>query len=193
MFRSIVLIGPSLVGKSTLSKLVGERLNLPVVELDDLRWDYYAEMGYDRNYGNALRQREGFRALVTYWKRFDIHAVERVLTDYPTDHVIAFGAGHSVYDDDVLFARAQQALAPHPYVVRVLPSPDDDTCIQVLRERVAALGFDPDGDIITLNRQFLQHHSNADLATLTIYTDGQTPEQTCTRLIAQLKEAGLTV
>jgi adenylate kinase family enzyme len=108
MFRSIVLIGPSLAGKTTLSKLIGERLNLPVIELDILRWDY-------------------------------------------------------------------------------------DESVQILRERVAALGFDPDGDMMAMNSRFLQHHSNRDLATLTVYTDWQTPEQTCTSLIAQLKEAGLTV
>jgi hypothetical protein len=193
VFRSIILIGPSLAGKTTLSRLLGERLNLPVVDLDDLRWGYYAEIGYDRDYGNALRQREGFPTLVAYWKPFDIHAVERVLSDYPFGHVIAFGAGHSVYDDDALFARAKRALAPHPYVVLVLPSSDHEKSVQVLRARVAALGFDPDGDIMAMNSGFIQHHSNRDLATLTIYTDGQTPEQMCTKLIAELKEAGLMV
>jgi adenylate kinase family enzyme len=183
---NIVLIGPSLTGKTTLAKLLGERLNLPVCELDDLRWSYYAEIGYDREYAQQIRQAGGMRALAAYWKPFDIHSVERVLADYSTGHVISFGAGHSVYEDEVFFRRVQLALAPHT-VVLVLPSPEFDESVSVLKERVAALGFDPEGDIISLNAEFLKHHSNADLATIKVYTKDKTPDETCDDILAQLK------
>jgi hypothetical protein len=34
-------------GKSTIASCLAGRLNLPRYELDELRWSYYAEMGYD--------------------------------------------------------------------------------------------------------------------------------------------------
>ncbi len=186
MSANIILIGPSLTGKSTLAALLGERLERPVCELDTLRWDYYAEIGYDPERAKQIRAAGGMPALASYWKPFDIHAVERVLADYPSDTVISFGAGHSVYDEDAAFERAKRALVGHK-VVHVLPSAKLDESIQILKDRVAALGFAPEGDITNMNRYFLEHHSNSDLATITVYTQGKTPEQTCDEIIGKLK------
>src|SRR5690348_8632695 len=186
MSANIVLIGPSLAGKTTLAKLLGERLNRTVHELDELRWKYAAELNYDAEYAKQIRESGGMPALAAYWKPFDIHAVERVLADFPDDSVISLGAGHSVYDDRAFFKRVQAALAPH-HVVYVRPTPDFEGSIQVLKERVAGLGFDPEGGITTMNIYFLQHHANPDLATLTIYTHDKTPDQTCDEIIERLK------
>ena len=125
-------------------------------------------------------------ALAAYWKPFDIHAVERILADFPSDHVIAFGAGHSVYEDGAAFERARRALAGHQ-VIYILPSPNIEESMQVLKDRVAAIGFDPEGDITKVNRTFLEHHSNYDLATITVYTKDKTPEETCQQIIELLK------
>ena len=45
---NIILIGPSGAGKSTVSKLLSEKLKLPTLELDELRWAYHDEIGYDK-------------------------------------------------------------------------------------------------------------------------------------------------
>ena len=185
MSPNIILIGPSLAGKTTLAKLLGERLNRPVSELDELRWAYAAELDYDAEYAKQIRETGGMPALAAYWKPFDIHAVERVLADFPGDSVISFGAGHSVYDDDTAFKRVQAALDSH-HVVYVRPTPDFDRSIQVLKEQVAALGFDPEGGITTMNSYFLQHHANPDLATMVVYTKDKTPEETCDEIIEGL-------
>ena len=47
LISDIVLIGPVRSGKSTLGKLLAQRLNLPQVSIDELRWRYYKEVGYD--------------------------------------------------------------------------------------------------------------------------------------------------
>jgi IS605 OrfB family transposase len=125
---NIILIGPPGVGKSTVAPLLGSALGMPVLELDDLRWAYYAEIGYDPSYAQQLVDTEGLPALSAYWKPYEIHAVERVLRSYQ-GHVIAFGAGHSFYVDPVLLQRAQHALAPCRHVILLEPSPDIDTSI----------------------------------------------------------------
>ena len=74
----IVLLGPVRAGKSTLGKLVAQRLGLPQVSVDELRWGYYREIGYDEALAQEFRARGGFLAQVLYWNLFDAYVVERV-------------------------------------------------------------------------------------------------------------------
>ena len=85
-----------------------------------------------------------------------------------THCVIDFGAGHSVYEDTALFERVQQALAPYPHVVLLLPSPDLDESVRILSDRNRDL---PD-DIRHTNEHFIHHPSNAKLAQFTVYSKG---------------------
>lgn len=184
--NNIILIGPGKAGKTTVSELLGQRLNLPVAALDDLRWDYYAEIGYDPDYARQLRRERGFPALVEYWKPFDIHGVERVLADYPQDYIIAFGAGHSVYADQGYLERAKQALAGH-HVILLMPTPDIEESSRILQDRLLKNEPELAGSTIPMvNRQLMQDPSNRYLATATIYNANQTPEQTCTAIIEML-------
>jgi adenylate kinase family enzyme len=64
----IILIGPVRTGKSTLGKLLSEKLGQPCVALDDLRWKYYREIGYDEALAKTIRLQGGFLALVLYWQ-----------------------------------------------------------------------------------------------------------------------------
>lgn len=45
MRRSIVLIGPSGVGKTTVGRLLGDQLGMTFLDLDDLRDRYYEDFG----------------------------------------------------------------------------------------------------------------------------------------------------
>ncbi|HEX5322425.1 MAG TPA: shikimate kinase [Capsulimonadaceae bacterium] len=172
---AIILIGPIGAGKSTIGKLLSEKLSLPQYHMDYLRWEYYKEIGYDDQKINEQRDPDdGFWGLYRLWKPFEIHAVERLLADHP-EGVIDFGGGHSVYEDDALFERARAALAPFQHVVLILPSEDLDESIRVLRERMP----ESPEDIHEVNAHFVHHHSNSDLAKIVVYTSGKAPEQTC--------------
>jgi hypothetical protein len=157
---------------------------MPVLELDDVRWAYYAEIGYDPPHAQQLLDTEGLPALIAYWKPFEIHAVERVLESYQ-GHVIAFGAGHSFYDDLALLQRAQQALAPCRHVILLEPSSDIDTSMAVLAARFPA--YDPFAPVMwRVQAEMLRHPANRTLATLTVYTVGKTPEQICEEIVAKV-------
>lgn len=183
---SIILIGPISAGKSSIYTCLSAALNYTPLELDELRWDYYQEIGYDAQEELTIRQSAGLEAVVRYWKAFEIHAVERILKSYPQKHVIAFGAGHSVYEDAAQFERALKALQGFP-VFLLLPSPNMERNAAILRARFQAAEPEiPESlvdEIMGLNQHFLTHSSNARLATHTIYTEGKSVEESCDEIL----------
>ncbi len=55
MFSDIILIGPVSTGKSTLGKLLAQRLGLPQCSMDEFRLTYYKEINYDEDLARQLR------------------------------------------------------------------------------------------------------------------------------------------
>ena len=184
MRSEIIFIGPVGAGKTTLGTLVAEALQLPKHSLDDLRWGYYDEIGYDVATMKASDAKEGFAGVYQYWKPFEIHAVERMLEEHK-DCVFDFGAGHSVYANDGLFARAERALAPFSNVVLILPSPDLEESLCLLQEvpRNRQLAKEHPDLHEKLQRHLVTHHSNHDLAKHVVYTHGKSPEQSRDELL----------
>ena len=187
---TIILIGPMSAGKSTVAQLLSERTGLPQYAVDEDRWAYYDEIGYDQERAaEIVHSEEGMIGLLRYWKPFEAHTVERVLEDH-SGCVIDFGAGHSVYEDPALFERVQRALAPYPNVILLLPSPDLDESVAILNARFAQLLRDEVGQVdprlLDVNEQFVRHPSNHTLAKIVVYTNGQTPEDTCAAILARL-------
>ncbi len=181
--ETVVLIGPFGAGKSTIGKLLAERLGRPQRSLDDLRWGYYKEIGFDMAEQQAAGERDGFLGVYRYWKQFEAHGVKRVLEEHP-GAVIDFGAGHSVQEDDAKFARVEELLAPLPNVVLLLPTPDPAESVAILAERKALkVGGIP------LVEYMVTHPGYRQLATHTLYTDGRTPEETSNAIAALVNGA----
>lgn len=67
----IILIGPISTGKSTLGKLLAEKLGIPQCSMDDIRLDYYKEINYDENLAKQIRDKEGLQGIYRYWKPFE--------------------------------------------------------------------------------------------------------------------------
>lgn len=174
MPSNIILIGPIGAGKSTVGSLLANHLDLPQYSMDELRWNYYKEMGYDEELAKQKRETEGFWGLYQYWKPFEAYAVERLLLEHE-NCVIDFGAGHSVYEDTSLFQKVQRVLVPYPNIVLLLPSSDLDESIRILNERNEYVS---DGNP-NINEHFVKHPSNYKLAKFTVYTKAKTPEETC--------------
>lgn len=182
---NVILIGPIGAGKSTQGELLSEKLKAPYRKMDELRWDYYREIGYSEELEKKISDNEGFLGVYRYWKPFEAHAVERLLEDFP-DGVLDFGGGHSVYEDEALFKRVQKAMNPFGNVVLLLPSPDLDESVRILRTGK----WDGIANNSDLHEHFVKHHSNHDLAKINIYTKDKSPEETCDEILSRIRIAG---
>lgn len=181
--EEVILIGPMGAGKSTQGRLLAEALGLPQCSMDAVCWDYYREIGFDEDAQWEIAEKEGLADVTGYLKPFEAHAVERLLADHH-GCVIDFGAGHSVFESDDLFARVRDALAPYPNVVLLLPTPDPDESIRILQIRRQA---PPSPEFDALQSHFVKHPSNHDLAKIVVYTYGKMPEETRNEILAAIK------
>jgi len=139
------------------------------------------EAGYDKSVERQiLAQEHNYRNVFRYWKQFEAYMVERLLAEH-RGHIIDFGACQFVYEDPADFARVQKTLAPYPNVVLILPSPDLDEFLRVVKGRSwdgVAGGFD-------FQEHFVKHPSNQALAKLIVYTESKSPKETCREILSK--------
>ncbi|MFD2701212.1 hypothetical protein ACFSVM_12115 [Paenibacillus shunpengii] len=99
----------------------------------------------------------------------------RVLEEY-RDHIIDFGAGHSVYEDPESFGKVEKAMLSEPFVFLLIPSQNREKSALILCER-SGLDF---------NRHFVDHESNYKLAKQIVYTEDREPEETMKEILSQI-------
>lgn len=189
MNSTIILIGPLGAGKTTVGRLLAEKLDLPFCSIDELRWLYYEKVGYDEALASRIAASDqGIQGVLRYSKPFEVQMVEKVLADH--HGIIDFGASNSVYDDHDLFAQVEYTLAPYPNVILLLPAPDIEESAEILKFRLIQMlteaGKDYHDDLFELNEYFIKHPSNYRLAKLVMYTKNKTPQEICDELVRKL-------
>lgn len=128
-----VFIGPWCAGKSTWAPRYAAETGTEFIDLDNLTPGYGGEIGWSLD-DLVRRNREvGMLASEHEWEHVRVHAIERVLTDFP-NATIALGASYTSYTDKVLREQTSAALSGHR-VVLVCPSPDDGVSLHICRTR----------------------------------------------------------
>ncbi len=176
--KDIVLIGPVGVGKTTTAKLLSNQLNLPLVSMDDLRLNYYKEIGYDDEHRFELKSKIGQKAVEQYWSIFDPHSIERILSDHQ-NCIFDFGGGTTVCEYDYNFDRMKSALKPYSNVVLLIPSTDKKESLSIIYDRMK---IQPDG--FTMIEYFVSNDAPYELAKHTVFVKNKSPEQICTEVLA---------
>lgn len=123
-----------------------------------------------------------------YSKPFEAQMIVQIVADH--HDIIDFGASNSVYDDKVLLAQVENALAPYPNVFLLLPSADVDESAKILQERLIrmldAAGKSYSDELFELNAYFIKHPANYQLAKQIIYTKDKTPDNICDEIVSKL-------
>jgi energy-coupling factor transporter ATP-binding protein EcfA2 len=185
-----ILIGPTGAGKSTVGLSLADRLNPPSVSMDGVAEPYYNECNFGIAVFQSLRAEQGFLKTHRQWEPVRVHAVERVIAEYERV-VLDLGSGHTHYEDPALFDRVRRAISQCPNVVLLLPSADLDRSVRILlRERcLSERGTDWIRDGYDFIEHWVKDSCNHDLATLTIFTEGKTPMETCQEIIDRMAKS----
>lgn len=182
--KEIILLGPVAVGKTTTARLISEKINKPVVSLDDLRFGYYKEIGYNHDHMKELHEKAGIMAAFQYGKIFDAYSIERILEDH-SDCIFDFGGANIVSGYDFDIHRIKKALQPYENIVFLVPDRDNEETLQFIYQR---------RDIKPADRELIEylmyHHSNYEVANHIVFVKDKTPEEVCDEVltVCNLKE-----
>src|SRR5262249_34408302 len=135
--------------------------------------EYRKEIGYNEADEREAWAQGWWEGFLHYIQPFEAHAIERALPGLG-DCILELDSRQAVFDAPGLLRRVQDALQPCPNVILLLPSPDFEEALRLILKRH------------DFNEHFVRHHSNHDLATLVVYTQGKTPEETCEEILARV-------
>jgi shikimate kinase len=182
--KEIILLGPIAVGKTTTAKLLSEKLNKPVISLDDLRFDYYKEIGYNNDHMKELYEKAGVMAIFQYGKIFDAYSIERILEEHH-DCIFDFGGGNIVSGYNFDLDRMKKALYPYENVVLLIPGEDKEETLEFIYTRRDVKSSDRE-----LIKYLVYNHSNFEIAKHIVFVKDKTPEEVCNEVlsICNLKE-----
>ena len=161
MASSLILIGPSKAGKHTVATLLEQKTGLVIGSTERFNSENFKEWGFDNAEWYEAFNKDSHFGAYHYTRPFSILAVEKLLAETEKETIVILQADEVVYEDKMLFDRVKKALAPFQKVVLLLPSPDLETTLQVLKERFNQ----PMQQWHELNNYFVNHSANYQLAT----------------------------
>lgn len=158
--KTIILIGPMGVGKSSISRELSRQTNLEVIPLD-------AEDKLSKYYDN--------RNHFDNFKEFEFYLMSSVLTNLDEPKIIDFGAGHSIYENPLMFMEFKKLISQFENVVLLMPSENKEESLKIVNERIKQRGVDDFK--LKDNKHFIESNCNYEVATIIEYTNGKTIEQ----------------
>lgn len=170
--NSIIIIGPMGTGKSTISEKLHKKTGLPKVSLDDRKL-----------LNNLYSERKKFRHL----KDFEFYLTTEVLSNLKERTIIDFGAGHSIYENPLMFIEMKKFLSRFSNVVFLIPSQDKELSLEICNQRIKNDRSVGSGELND-NKHFIYSQYNEELATIIEYTYGKSPDEICNNIIAEIEE-----
>ena len=182
---NIVLIGPMAVGKTTCSKILSTKLNIPRYERDEFGIKYYEEINYDESELVKMYKDSGLMGIFEYGKKFEAYTVKRMMEDH-NNSIIDFGAGSSMFEGELL-AQVKAVLSSHK-VILLLPSENNELSMSILSERYKERKNNEEvpKDELELLRNTITYPSHKELANYVLIIDEKNPEEVAEEIISIL-------
>lgn len=166
--ESIILIGPSGAGKSTIAEELHKITNIPRLCLDQIA-----------NKARNTRLKSKFKSV----DEFNCYMISEVLKRAQENNmygIVDFGAGHSVYDDTLIFEEVKSMLKPFKNIILLLPCEDEKRALDIMKNRSTGDTRD--------NKKFFESSCNKELATMIIYENGRQPSEIAEEIILCIKK-----
>lgn len=165
--ESIILIGPSGAGKSTVAEELRKTTNMSRLCLDEI--------------ANKARH-EGIMNKFNNADEFNFYMISEVLKKAKENNsygIVDFGAGHSVYEDRVIFEKVKAMLKPFKNIILLLPSENENDALSIMEQRSTGDTRD--------NRRFIESPCNKELATMTIYGNDKQSSEIAEEILSRTK------
>lgn len=182
MEHPIIFIGPIGAGKTTIGKMIAEKLSIPFYSLDEEEKQYTGPVGYDEAHYDLIKEQQGPFPAYEYARGFFDEAVVRFLAAHK-DGVFDLGGGHPVVPDPQKQERIKKALEPYKNIVLLMPTQDTEESLKILYKRNEITDEIPDFNVL-----YFKDKTFWDIAKVIVYTEGKTPEETCGEVLNKLQK-----
>jgi energy-coupling factor transporter ATP-binding protein EcfA2 len=123
-YSTIIILGPQGVGKSTLTKLLGEKLQMPVISSDDYINQGDWAMEKNRKEGWLKRKENEFGGAIDFLK-----------TNLGKPVILDIGGSHGVWEGEQL-NQILSMISNYPNRFLILPTKDTQKSKEILRSRL---------------------------------------------------------
>ena len=170
---SILIIGPMGVGKSTISNELCKSTELKRLSLDNRE-----------QLSQIYKQKPNFN----YFKEFEFYLTATVLTNINEPMIIDFGAGHSIYENPIMFYEIKKLINKFKNVELILPSEDLNKSLQIINERISLRKEKDLKQRMLNNKHFLESPCNYELAKDIIYTNNLSLEEVTNIILKKIDD-----
>ena len=179
--KSMMFIGPSAVGKSTMARWFSSTYDMPYYSADIYINDYFREfrLKNDISLSSIYEYIESFTdkdLLKKEWETFLVSFIFWFLENLDNSNkmqAVCFGASHTLFEDKDNFRKVQEKLSEYDNTILLLPSKDYDKSMNILNRR---------GGWKTLNHNIINSESTYNLAHKTVYTENLSEEELFNKL-----------
>ena len=170
--NSILFIGPMCSLKSSTSSMMSSMLNMPRVSLDDTETlkEFYDKKGEFKDV-----------------KDFEFYLTSSILTSLNIPTIIDFGAGHSVYENPIMFYEFQKLMSRFSNIVYMIPSLDKEKATQILNERLLDRNSKITPEFFEANRHFVNMPCNESVSTIREVTGRKELDERCDDGISKIQ------
>ena len=177
----VILIGPIGAGKTTIGRIVAEKLGVNFYSLDEEEKSYTLSHGYSDDYYETLRREQGLIAADKYRRSFFVEAIKSFLAAHDQG-ILELGGGHPIALNSTEQETIKKLLEPYKKVIFLMPTENIEEALDILKKRNQLT--EPAEDLNTI---YFKDKTFWEIAKYIVYTKGRTVHETAKEVLEYIK------